>query len=102
MEAAEHITVEVVYALPARQRILEVRVPSGSTVETALRAPEVLAEHPQIDLACVKVGIFGRRVSPKHVLHPGDRIEIYRALIADPKTARRKRAANTEGNSGAQ
>ena len=92
MATAECIAVEVVYALPSEQRILPVRVPSGSTVARALRESGILERFPEIDLERTKLGIFGRRVSPQEVLRDGDRVEIYRELIADPKSARRKRA----------
>jgi putative ubiquitin-RnfH superfamily antitoxin RatB of RatAB toxin-antitoxin module len=95
MEAAERVSVEVVYALPKQQLLVSVWVPLGSTVAAAVRASGILARIPQIDPVGLKVGIFGRRVSPEHVLRPGDRIEIYRELIADPKTARRVRAAGS-------
>jgi len=92
MAAVERILVEVVYALPKRQLLLRVRVPPGSTVATAVRESGILGAFPHIDPATARVGIFGRRVSMNHVLRPGDRIEIYRELTADPKTARRARA----------
>ena len=92
MATAECIAVEVVYALPSEQQILPVRLPSGSTVARALRESGILERFPEIDLARAKLGIFGRRVNPQDVLRDGDRVEIYRELIADPKSARRKRA----------
>jgi putative ubiquitin-RnfH superfamily antitoxin RatB of RatAB toxin-antitoxin module len=92
METAESIEVEVVYALPARQRLLRIRVPAGATVETAVRQSGILAMFPEIDLARAKLGIFSRRVGLHHVLCAGDRIEIYRRLLVDPKSARRARA----------
>ena len=92
MATAEFIIeVAVVYALPSEQRLSRVRVPSGSTVARALRDSGVLERFPEIDVARAKLGVFGRRVSPEDVLRDGDRIEIYRELIADPKSARRKR-----------
>ena len=92
MEAAERIAVEVVYALPRRQHVFAVTVASGATVATAVRESGVLDRLPELVLDRVKVGIFGRRVGLDHALGPGDRIEVYRELIADPKTARRARA----------
>ena len=91
MATAEFIDVAVVYALPSEQRLSTVRVPSGSTVARALRDSGVLERFPEIDVNRAKLGVFGRRVSPEDVLRDGDRIEIYRELIADPKSARRKR-----------
>ena len=91
MATAELIDVAVVYALPSEQRLSTVRVPSGSTVARALRDSGILERFPEIDVKRAKLGVFGRRVSPEDVLRDGDRIEIYRELIADPKSARRKR-----------
>ena len=63
----------------------------GSTVARAVRESGVLERFPEIDLRRAKLGIFGRRVGLQHVLREGDRIEIYRELVADPKSARRNR-----------
>lgn len=88
----DSIEVEVVYALPQQQRLLEVRLPAGATVADAIRASGVLALFPEIDLANNKVGIFSKLVKLDDVVRARDRVEIYRPLIADPKEVRRKRA----------
>ena len=93
MEHADNITVEVAYALPERQLILELSVASGTTLEQAIRASGILDQFPEIDLARNKVGVFGKPGSPDTVLQGGDRVEIYRPLIADPKEIRKQRAA---------
>lgn len=90
---AERIRVEVAYARPERQLILAVEAPPGITVEQAIDRSGILDEFPEIDLDQQKVGVFGKATTPDAVLADGDRVEIYRALIADPKEARRKRAA---------
>jgi putative ubiquitin-RnfH superfamily antitoxin RatB of RatAB toxin-antitoxin module len=92
MAAAECISVEVVYALPERQEVINVRVGSGATVAKAVHESGVLVRFPELALERVKVGVFGRRVSLDRMVRPGDRIEIYRELIADPKAARRLHA----------
>jgi putative ubiquitin-RnfH superfamily antitoxin RatB of RatAB toxin-antitoxin module len=92
MDTAESIEVEVVYALPTRQRLLKIRVASGITIREAVRQSGILDIFPEIDPERAKVGIFGRRVNLEHVLRDGDRIEIYRPLVADPKSVRRARA----------
>jgi putative ubiquitin-RnfH superfamily antitoxin RatB of RatAB toxin-antitoxin module len=97
MAAAETIGVEVVYALPGQQRVIGLRVEAGTTVIQAIRQSGILAEFPQIDLAQAKVGIFSHRVERHAVLRDGDRIEIYRQLLADPKSARRERAGKRQG-----
>ncbi len=93
MENAELIEVEVAYARPDVQTILPVKVQAGTTIEEAIRHSGILESFPEIDLARNKVGVFGKLAKLDAVLRPGDRVEIYRALIADPKEARRRRAA---------
>ncbi|MDR2874753.1 MAG: RnfH family protein [Methylobacillus sp.] len=87
------IHVEVAYALPAQQLILELKVPEGATAGQAVQKSGILAKFPEIDLAQNKLGIFGKLVKADTVLREKDRVEIYRPLIADPKEVRRQRAA---------
>ncbi|KOY01248.1 RnfH family protein [Pseudomonas nunensis] len=89
------IEVEVVYAAADRQMLLTVAVPAGSTVRAALLESGVGAEFPELDLADCPVGIFGKVIvdPDTRVVQAGDRIEIYRPLLADPKEVRRLRAA---------
>ena len=84
---------EVAYALPRQQTLLTVDVPEGTRLEEAVRRSGILERHPEIDLADAKTGIFGNHAPLEQPLRAGDRIEIYRPLIADPKAARRRRAA---------
>ncbi len=91
------LRIEVVYALPLRQRVIELILPAPCTVEQAIRASGILREFPEIDLACQPLGVFGRRVALTDRLGDGDRVEIYRPLVADPKEARRRRAAVKRG-----
>ncbi|MEY3201824.1 MAG: hypothetical protein RIR70_1374 [Pseudomonadota bacterium] len=86
------IDIQVAYALTGRQELVELRLPEGTTVQQALDASGLLQKHPEIDFAKNKVGVFGKLVKPDAVLRTGDRVEIYRPLIADPKEVRRKRA----------
>ncbi|MBI5660489.1 MAG: RnfH family protein [Nitrosomonadales bacterium] len=90
---SEKNRIEVVYALPREQALLELQVPPGTTVAEAIRVSGILQAHPDIDLARNKFGIFGKLTQADAVLRDRDRIEIYRPLRADPKEARRKRAA---------
>lgn len=92
MENAEKMDVEVCYALPAEQTVLPVRIDPGQTAEDAIRLSGLLKQHPEIDLGVNKVGVFGKLVRLDAPLQPGDRVEIYRPLIADPKESRRKKA----------
>jgi putative ubiquitin-RnfH superfamily antitoxin RatB of RatAB toxin-antitoxin module len=93
MDNVDRIAVEVAYALPDRQVILVVDVVPGATLEDAIRGSGILEQYPDIDLAVNKVGVFGKLGKLGDVLHAGDRVEIYRPLIADPKQVRRQRAA---------
>jgi hypothetical protein len=92
MENADRFEVEVVYAQAARQRLITISVSQGTTVVQAIRLSGILAEFPELDERRLKVGIASRRVDVSQVLRAGDRIEIYRALLADPKSVRRTRA----------
>ncbi|RON49519.1 RnfH family protein [Pseudomonas frederiksbergensis] len=89
------IEVEVVYAAVDRQVLLSVAVPAGATVRAALLESGVGAEFPELDLTGCPVGIFGKAIADPdtRVVQAGDRIEIYRPLLADPKEVRRLRAA---------
>ncbi|MCI1899742.1 MAG: RnfH family protein [Enterobacter sp.] len=86
------IAVEVAYALPEKQYLQRVKLDEGATVEEAIRASGLLELRRDIDLAKNKVGIYSRAVKLADVVKDGDRVEIYRPLIADPKALRRQRA----------
>ena len=87
------IKVEVAYATPQQQVILEVLVQPGCTIEQAIEKSGILDSFPEIDLSVNKVGIFGKLSKKTQELQAGSRVEIYRPLIADPKEVRRKREA---------
>lgn len=91
--ANDLLRIEVVYALPERQAVISLRLPTGSTVQQAIEQSGLLAMYPEIDLAQNKLGIYAKLVKPDTSLRDRDRVEIYRPLIADPKEVRRKRAA---------
>ena len=86
------IAVEVVYALPEKQYFYTVNVEEGATVEQAIKASGILELRNDIDLTRNKVGVFSRPVKLGDEVQAGDRIEIYRPLLADPKELRRQRA----------
>jgi len=94
------IAVEIVYALADKQKLLSLAVPQGTSVrETALRSG-MDNYFPGLDLARSPLGIFGKAV-PKpeeRTLVEGERVEIYRPLIADPKEVRKQRAAKAAQN----
>ena len=84
--------VEVIYATSSGSARYPLDLPAGSTVRAAIEASGVLIAHPEIDLARGGAGIFGRRVALDCELSDGDRVEILRPLLADPKADRRGRA----------
>jgi putative ubiquitin-RnfH superfamily antitoxin RatB of RatAB toxin-antitoxin module len=84
--------VEVAYARPDRQLIVPVETEGPVSVGRAIESSGILERFPEIDLNRNKVGVFGRLCRLEDMLHEGDRVEIYRPLIADPKQARRERA----------
>lgn len=92
MEDADTISVEVAYALPEQQWLLELQVPVGTTVRQAVESSGLLTACPHLDLDKSRLGIFGKVTKPDQVLRARDRVEIYRPLIADPKEVRRLRA----------
>ena len=93
------ISIEVAYALPGKQTLLAVEVETAITVENAIKSCGILDMHPEINLDNNKVGIWSKTCKLSQEVRAGDRIEIYRPLIADPKEARKRRAekAKLEG-----
>ena len=87
------LRVEVVAALPERQAVRLLDLAVGSTVRQAVEESGLLNAFPEFAVAAGRVGIWGRPVDPDQPLRDGDRVELYRPLVADPKTARRQRAA---------
>lgn len=86
------ISVQVAYATPDNQIIKKITIPEFSTVEVAITSSGLLEEFPEIDLLKNDVGVFSERRQLSDSIREGDRIEIYRKLIADPKEVRRVRA----------
>ena len=94
------ITVEVAYALPDKQKLIALLVEPGTTAYEAVKRSGISKYFPELDIDTAPMGIFGQALGTKglasakqYELQPGDRVEIYRPLQADPKEARRKRAA---------
>lgn len=91
MAAAETIAVEVAYATPARQRLIPLQVPAGSTLAQCIAMSGLLAACPEIDLQQQEIGVFGQVRAAETPAAAGDRIEIYRPLLQHPMQARRNR-----------
>ena len=105
MSDIQDIAVEVAYALPEKQKIVELLVPPGTTALQAAERSGLEKDFPGIDYANAKMGLFGQTLGTKglkkpneHILQEGDRVEIYRQLTSDPKEVRRKRAEKSKAN----
>lgn len=96
MFTVSEFNIEVTYALPEKQFLLSVKVEEGTTIEGAILASGILALRDDIDLKKNKVGIYSRPAKLTDLVQDGERIEIYRPLIADPKELRRKRAEKSK------
>ena len=94
--------VEVVYALPHQQTVLSLEVPDGTTAMAAVQQSGILAKHSELKVAELSLGIFSKACDYDQVLNQGDRIEIYRPLLADPKEIRKRRAAEMAAKKAAQ
>lgn len=95
---ADQITVEVAYALPKEQVIIPVTLAQGATLYDAVVASGIASQFDEINPETIPMGIFGKAVrKPKEqALEDGDRVELYRPLLIDPKTARANRAAKAK------
>lgn len=85
------MNIGVCYAEADRQLWMRLDVPEDCSVQDAIQRSGVLKRFPEIDLKRQKVGIFGKIVKLDSAVKEGDRIEIYRGIVADPKTVKRRR-----------
>lgn len=92
MSNVKTIAVEVAYALPDEQVLLKVELPVGATALEAAQRSGIAKKFENVDLDDATFGIFGHIVAARQVLRDGDRVEIYRPLLADPKEVRKARA----------
>lgn len=86
------LTVEVTYALAQEQAVVQLKVEPGVTLRQAIERSGLLERYPGINLAAVRVGVFGKLRELDEPVSAGERIEIYRPLIADPRERRRRAA----------
>ena len=84
--------VEVAYATPSKQVILSLELPLGTMIEEAIRLSGIKDHFPEIDLQQQGVGVFSIPQNLDYALKEGERVEIYRELLIDPKEARRSKA----------
>jgi len=85
------MNVGVCYALADRQLWIRLEVPAESKVEDAIKLSGLLKLYPEINLEIQKVGIFGKMTKLDSSIQEGDRVEIYRAITADPKLVKRRK-----------
>src|SRR5688572_26560528 len=97
---ARGLRIEIVYALAGEQVLVEMEVQEGTTVWQAIERSGILQRFPEIDPVRTPIGVFGRVTAHDTGLKDGDRVEIYRPLLADPKEGRRKRARPAKAPSG--
>lgn len=90
------MNIGVCYAEADRQLWMRMEIPDGSSVKEAIERSGILKRFPEIDLENQKVGIYGKLVKLDAPIKEGDRIEIYRPIIADPKTVRRREIADDD------
>lgn len=92
MISSETIHIEVAYAKPEEQQVIPLTVKTPCTAQQAIEQSGILIYFPEIDLNQNKIGIFSRLCALDTQLREGDRVEIYRPLLADPKEIRKRRA----------
>jgi putative ubiquitin-RnfH superfamily antitoxin RatB of RatAB toxin-antitoxin module len=90
VELDPNAPVEVAYGTPARQAVVEVPWQPGLTARVAVERSGLLTEFPQIDARTLVLGRFGERISESQLLRAGDRVEICRPLVQDPREMRRE------------
>ncbi len=100
MAAADSFIVEVIYALPDAAVVKAYRVTRPATVADVLTLAAADPDFRGIDVLGAPVGIHGRAVLRASALQPGDRVELYRVLAADPKEARRQRVRLARARGG--
>ena len=88
-----NIKIEVVYAHTQDVELIPLDVKIGTTAMEAIELSGIKSKYPSIDFTVNKIGIFGRQCQGDTMLNEGDRVEIYRPLLTDPKKARRRRAS---------
>ena len=87
------LNIELAYAEPGKQSLLAFQVACGTTARQAVLQSALVTEFPHVDFAAAPIGIFGKKVKDSAQLREGDRVEVYRALLIDPKENRRRKAA---------
>ena len=92
MAESDRIKVQVCFVGSQGSSLLELDIAADARILQAIEQSGILQLQPEVDLNLLKVGVFGKLKTLDAGLHAGDRVEIYRPLIADPMEARRRRA----------
>ena len=92
----KQLRIQVCYSKSENTILIDLEVRGNATIEEAILASGILKRAPEIDLATCALGVFGKIKQRDSILHDGDRVEIYRPLVADPKDARRARVAKKD------
>ena len=93
MTTTDTLSVEVAYAGPEHSLLLALEISPGTTAREAVLQSALAAHFPEADFQAAPLGVFGKTVADDYVLQAGERVEIYRPLLIDPKENRRRRAA---------
>jgi putative ubiquitin-RnfH superfamily antitoxin RatB of RatAB toxin-antitoxin module len=80
--------VEVVYATPAKESVVEIEWEYGLTAIEAVRRSGLIEAFPEIESNPLVLGLFGVRIAGAYELEPGNRVEICRPLQQDPREMR--------------
>lgn len=94
--AANVAVVEVVYAEGSDQQLITLKFRDGETAAELVQRSGIANQFPALREHSLKIGVFGKQISAQALVHAGDRVEIYRPLLADPKEARRRRARKNQ------
>lgn len=86
------VAIEVAFAAPEKQEVIQVEVPSGTLIRDAVRLSCIESHFPGYDLSALQVGVWSEVKPQAYVVQSGDRVEVYRSLITNAKDARRRRA----------
>lgn len=93
---ADLLAIEVALATPRKQRIIALEVTPGTTCREAVAQSRIGHEFPDIDVLKAPLGVYGEVCEPDAQVEEGDRVEIYRPLLLDPREQRRQRLARNK------
>lgn len=88
----QKLSIEVAFGTSTEQHIVEVELAAGATIQDAVQASGLQAAFPKFDFTRLRKGVWNEVKGDEHCLKDGDRVEVYRPLIIEPKEMRRRRA----------